>query len=262
MTDALLPLVPLALLVLAGCAADPGIEAPAPRSPVAPSRGSAERPRPPRTAGAARSYSDVAPLVGLVASDDPTVTAALADGVRLAFAEARAADGPALSLLVGEHETQWASGAASAVRMAVDQGAVAVIAPPERRRAHEIAQFGTRAGVPVVSTSPAASVTQAGSTWVVSVVRATASSIDSPPTAPALDARASEPFATRFRATHGRPPDGWNAAGYDAGRALVEAVRRHGLRRDGLTSALSAGEPFAGASGAVRIDATGARRGP
>ena len=78
------------------------------------------------------------------------------------------------------------------------EDAVAVIAPPERRRAHEIAQFGTRAGVPVVSTSPAESVTQAGSTWVVSVVAAD------------------------------RPPADWSTAGYDAGRALVVAVRKFG----------------------------------
>jgi len=228
----------LMAIVLVGCAAEPGVQAPPPRSPVQQRRVHVEPERPLRTArsrrvSSRRAHSAVAPLVGLVASDDPDVTEALAAGARLAFAEARADHGPDLSLLVGEHEDRWGSGAASAVRMALDEGAVAVIAPPERRRAHEIAQFGTRAGVPIVSTSPAPTVTQAGSTWVISVVD-----------------------------TAGGVPDDWSVVGYDAGRALVEAVRRHGLHRQGLTSALAGGKPFAGASGAVWIETSGARRTP
>jgi ABC-type branched-subunit amino acid transport system substrate-binding protein len=170
-----------------------------------------------------------------VASDDPAVTVALATGARRAFAEARAASGPALELLVGERESHWASAAAAAVRMAMDEGAVAVIAPPERRRAHEIAQFGTRAGVPVISTSSAASVTQAGSTWVVSVAESGA---------------------------EGAARGDWESVGYDAGRAVVEAVRRNGLRRRGLTAALAGARPFAGADGPIAIAANGARRSP
>ena len=255
----------LVAAALVGCAADPGVEAPALRSPMAPRRARVAPPplTLPLRVAAMPEHADVMPVVGLVAANDPLITKALADGVRLAFAEARARGGPTLSLLVGEHETRWGSGAAAAVRMALDDGAVAVIAPPERRRAHEIAQFGTRAGVPVISTSPFRTVTQAGSTWVISVVPVDcvvdASVADTTAPEPGLDATTTRAFADAFRAAYDRAPEGWNAVGYDAGRALVVGVQRHGLRRRGLTLALAAGEAFAGAWGSVWIAPSGAR---
>jgi hypothetical protein len=251
MSDRFVPVALAALLASvvicgAGCAAEPGVEAPPARSPLQPRHAAVQR-EPSVGHPPVREERSTHPLIGLVASDDPVITAALASGARLALAESRSSGGPDLQLLVGERESHWASAAGAAVRMAMDEGAIAVIAPPERRRAHAIAQFGTRAGVPIVSTSPASSVTQAGSTWVVSVVSA------SPSAARLTDSSRSAPDCA---------PDRWRAAGYDAGRAVVEAVRRNGMRREGLTKSLAGGEPFAGATGSIVIEMSGARRDP
>jgi len=150
---------------------------------------------------------DALSRVGLVPSSDPQVTSALVEGATRAFDEARAAGGPDLALVVGGTSTNWSSAASEAVRLACDERVVALIGPPERSLAHPVAQAATRCRVPMLSTSRAASVTAAGSNQVISVVPTGASDVDLPTLA----------------------RDEWVAAGRDAARAAVEAVRRSGL---------------------------------
>jgi hypothetical protein len=150
-----------------------------------------------------------------VPSSDATVTAALVEGATRAFDEARAAGGPDLALVVGGTSTNWSSVASEAVRLACDERVVALIGPPERSLAHPVAQAATRCRVPMLSTSRAASVTAAGSKYVFAVGETGSSDVD----LPAL------------------PRDAWVAAGRDAARAAVEAVRRSGLSRAAFVAA-------------------------
>jgi ABC-type branched-subunit amino acid transport system substrate-binding protein len=179
------------------------------------------------------AVEDARPAIGLLPSSDPQVTAALVAGATRALDESRAAGGPDLALVVGAPAAQWASVAAETVRLACDERVVALVAPPERSLAHPAAQAATRCGVPVVSTSPAASVAAAGSTWVVVVA------------APG-DAETADPAAAR-------------TAGYDAARVVVEAVRRAGLSREAVRAAARDGTPVTVSAGRIRFDRLGRR---
>jgi hypothetical protein len=201
MADRTAPWVVLVLALAACTGGDPEVPREDARATqVAPAQQTKTAP-----ASTATPAEGVRPVIGLVASEDASITAALAAGARRALDDARR-DGVDLELRVAEPESQWAAAAETAVTMALDEGAVAIIAPPERERAHAIAQMGTRARVPIVSTSPWATVMQAGSTWVTSVVE--------PQDAPNV-----------------APSDDWESAGYDAAHAVVEVVRTHGLTR-------------------------------
>ncbi len=223
--------VVVALCALAACGA-PRAPDTAPRGddvrvPIpdvaAPARPAPRRAPPPRETAWTRDR-DVRPCLGLVPSDDAAVTASLAAGARLALDAARAQGGPDLTLAVAPHESRWDAAASAAVRLAFDDGAVAVIAPPERRRAHVIAQMGTRAGIPVISTSPARSVTSTGSGWVVGVVPQRDGVGDALPDAPPVDTAARADVVAAYRAAYGHDPDGWAVAGWDAARAALARI--------------------------------------
>jgi ABC-type branched-subunit amino acid transport system substrate-binding protein len=180
----------------------------------------------------ARVADDVArPVIGVVPSSDPAITAALVAGATRALDESRAAGGPDLTLVVGTATAQWASVASEAARLACDERVVAIIAPPERALAHPAAQAATRCGVPLLSTSPAASVTAAGSRWVLAVV-------------------ATGDETTTVDAT---------TAGYDAARVVVDAVRRAGLSRGAVLATARNGTAVTAAAGEIRFDALGRR---
>ncbi len=159
--------------------------------------------QPPRSARTVRTVAPPAPrresgpFVGLIPSDNVDVTAALTEGVTAALADARATGGPVLALRVAARDTHWGSAARSAIRLGASEGAVALITPPERRRAHEISQLGTRLGILVVSTSGAPSVTSTGSRWTIGV-------------------EAAAPDAS---------PSAWRATGYEAGRRVLAELR-------------------------------------
>jgi hypothetical protein len=190
----------LALVCLTGCGADGvprHVDAPVEHVPVRVRVVRAETT--PRVKPSAAA--DHGPSIGLIASDDEDITAALARGARRALDETRDAGGPDVALRVSEREAHWGAAAEAAVRLAVDEGAMAIIAPPERERAHAVAQLGTRAQVPIVSTSPWPSVMQAGSKWVTSVV---------PPSG--------EPLVALEH-------HDWEQAGYDAARSILRPER-------------------------------------
>jgi len=159
--------------------------------------------------------SEARPVLGLVPSADPQVTAALVAGATRAFDEARAAGGPDLALVVGAASIGWASAASEAVRLACDERVVALVGPADRALAHPVAQAATRCLVPMFSTSRAPSVAAAGSKFVVPVVAADAAASESP-TASSAD---------------------WTAVGYDAGRRAVAAARTGGLSRAAFLAA-------------------------
>lgn len=172
--------------------------------------------------------------LGLVPSSDPAATAALVEGAKRALDEARAAGGPDLALVVGGTSGGWSSVASETVRLACEERVVAVIGPPERALAHPAAQAATRCGVPMVSTSSAASVTAAGSKYVVSVA---ATSAEETPVARA----------------------DLVAAGYDAARVIVLAVRRGGLSRVAVLAAMTDGTSVTGSAGDLRFGRFGRR---
>jgi ABC-type branched-subunit amino acid transport system substrate-binding protein len=199
-----------------------------------------------------------------VPSTDAAVTAALAEGAALALDEAQAAGGPDLALVVGSASSQWASVASEAVRLACEERVVALIAPPERALAHPVAQAATRCRVPVLSTSRAASVTAAGSRWVLSVIDSGAMTI--PPGDGGLGPSAIDPtspgaarFAEAFRAHFGRAPAPWAAEGYDAARVVADAVRRGGLSREAFVASVSGETRVTGSTGLIRFERLGRR---
>lgn len=189
----------------------------------------------------------VSPLVGLVAAAEPEVTASLAAGARLALRHWQRQGGVRLELAVADAAATWAAASGPAVDLAFEQGVVALVTPPGRRAAHLLAQLGTRAHLPIVSTSAAGSVTATGSFWVVSV---TPNGGQGHPT---------EEFHRAFRAAEGREPDGWAALGYDAASAIAAAVRRGGLDRSAIPEAWRGAEPIPGATGVFCFDGAGRR---
>ena len=201
-------------------------------------------------AGASAEHAPAEPVIGLMAAAEPEVTASLAAGARLAL-EAWARDSDLrLSLVVAEPSPAWAAVSGPAVEMAFDHGVIALVTPPDRAIAHLLAQLGTRAHLPVVSTSPARSVTATGSFWVVSVV-------DESP-----EPDVSEAFRTAYRTAVGREPDAWAVLGYDAASAIAAAVHRAGLVRYEVMAAWRTGIDVSGASGSFEFDEAGRRRRP
>lgn len=188
-----------------------------------------------------------APIVGLMAAIEPEVTASLAAGARLALATCERRTGTRLELTVADPPRNWAAASGPAVEMAFDTGVIALLTPPDRQTAHLLAQLGTRAHLPVVSTAEASSVTATGSFWVVSVGTSERGPM-------------SEAFERAFRAAEGRDPDRWAALGYDAASAVAEAVHRVGLDRSAVVDAWRSGLTIDGASGAFEFDASGRRR--
>jgi hypothetical protein len=197
---------------------------------------------------AAAPAAPAAPVIGLVAAAEPEITASLAAGARLALAVwERRAGGARLELLVAEAAPAWSAVSGPAVELAFDRRVVALVTPPERRTAHLLAQLGTRAHLPIVSTAAAPSVTATGSFWVVSVAR---EEIRSPVT---------EAFRRAFRAAEGREPDGWAALGYDAAAAVAAAVHRAGLDRRAVVDFWRGAGAIRGACGPFGFDAAGRR---
>ncbi len=224
-----------AALLCAACGAGPPSISPSPASPppAVAATASAVVPAPPAPSQPADrpppdSNGECRPLVALVPSDDADVTRDLADGLRTAFDEARRAGGPDLELRVAGTSARWGSQVEEAVQIAFDAGALALVTPPERRHAHLLSQLGTKVRLPTLSTARDPRVAAAGSTWVVPVTEplelAAAKAIDGLPP-PAFDPPEARP---------------WERVGRELGRRVAEAVRAHGLRREGFVEAVRA----------------------
>jgi hypothetical protein len=225
-----------AALLVAACGDAPSAAPPTPRvASAVPVAAPAPRAAPPASrandssADAVATPRVVRPIVALLPSDDADVTRDLAAGLRAAFDDARRAGGPDLELRVAAASERWGSQVEEAVRIAVDDGAVALVAPPERRHAHLLAQLATKVKVPMLSTARDPRVAAAGSSWVVPVAPPLtldeARRIDGLPPPPTFDPPEARP---------------WERVGRDAGRRVVDAVRAHGLRREALVESIRA----------------------
>ena len=112
----------------------------------------------------------VAAVVAYVPGGDAAVDAAVVRGLRRAFAQAPR-EGVQVTLELGRKPRAWSNAAPEAVRLAFERNARVLIAPPDRRVAHLMAQVATRVQVPLISTSEARSVGATGSYWVSVVTR-------------------------------------------------------------------------------------------
>lgn len=112
----------------------------------------------------------VVATVAYVPGGDAAVDAAIVRGLRRAFAEAPR-EGVQVTLELGRKPRAWSNAAPEAVRLAFERNARVLIAPPDRRVAHLMAQVATRVQVPLISTSEARSVGATGSYWVSVVTR-------------------------------------------------------------------------------------------
>jgi ABC-type branched-subunit amino acid transport system substrate-binding protein len=203
---------------------------------------------PASSAPAAVAQAASAPTIGLLAAEEPEITASLAAGARLALAAGERSTGVRLDLVVAASAREWSAASGPAVEMAFDDEVVALLTPPDRQTAHLLAQLGTRAHLPVVSTCEEPSVTATGSFWVVSVA----------PSESGGELTAG--LRRAFRAAEGRDPDRWAVLGYDAAATVIAAVRSGGLERRALAGAWREGLVVDGASGRFTFDASGRRR--
>ena len=207
------------------------------------------------------------PVVALFPAGNAERTEALVSGARLAFERAREEGGPDLELIVVERGESWGNAASEAARLLARAEPLALITPPEREVAHLLAQVGTRAHVPVISTSSAPSVTATGSSWIRTVVAAGPAGPGSDsPMAPSPDPDCSvsanpgaKVFVNAYRRRYGSGPSAVAAAGYDAARVVIEAVLRGGPGRAGVLAGLAEGRPVRGATGLIVFDRSGRR---
>ena len=108
--------------------------------------------------------------VAYVPGGDGPVDEALLVGMREVFA-ATDAERARIRLEVGRRPQTWSNAAPEAVRLLFESKADVLVAPPDRRVAHLMAQVATRVQVPLVSTSDARTVGATGSHWVRVVPR-------------------------------------------------------------------------------------------
>lgn len=176
--------------------------------------------------GSAPGAASSTATLGLIPAESPEITTALADGARLALEQAVGTDGPEIELIVASEATHWSTASAPAVELAFGSAVVALITPPNRATAHLVAQIGSRAHIPVLTTTRAPSIGATGSYWVVPLVEL-AEDADETAFEPAPVGER-EPktlaFESAFRARFGYQPDGWAALGYQAAAAVAGAV--------------------------------------
>jgi len=112
-------------------------------------------------------------LIGLLLPPEEVDAASLRQGVQLGVDHANEAPGPRVGLVVRGRVGQWGADGEEAARMALDDGARGLIAPPGGASSHLALQVAGRTAVPVISLCPDASVVGAGIPWMVRVVPAT-----------------------------------------------------------------------------------------
>ncbi|HEY5914205.1 MAG TPA: ABC transporter substrate-binding protein [Verrucomicrobiae bacterium] len=109
-------------------------------------------------------------VIGLLLPPEEPQAASVRDGVQLAVEQANKTPGPRVSLVVRGRVGQWGADAQEAARMALDDGATALIAPPDGGASHLVLQVSGRTAVPVVSLCPDSSVSRAGVPWFARLV--------------------------------------------------------------------------------------------
>jgi len=109
-------------------------------------------------------------VIGLLVPPEEAEAASLRDGATLAVELANQSPGPRVSLVIRGRTGQWGADGVEAARMVTDDGALALIAPPDGAATHLVLQVSGRTSVPVVSLCADSSVSQAGVPWMVRIV--------------------------------------------------------------------------------------------
>ena len=112
-------------------------------------------------------------VLGLLLPPEEAEAASLRDGVLLAVEDANASAGPRVNLAIRGRTGQWGADAVEAARMVIDDGAQALIAPPDGGATHLALQVAGRTTTPVVSLCPDSSVTKTGVPWMLRIAPTT-----------------------------------------------------------------------------------------
>lgn len=155
-------------------------------------------------------------VVGFLLPPDQPSAESLRDGALLGVDLANRCQGARARLVVRGRAGAWGSDAVEAARMVSDDGAAALIAPPDGAASHLILQVSGRTRVPVASLCPDSSIGAAGVPWVARMV---------PQTVDEAAALFEGVAADRWVAVL---PDG--RAGREAGRDLAAGAARCGRR--------------------------------
>ena len=107
-------------------------------------------------------------VIGLLLPPGEPEAESIQRGARLAVEQANAA-GASIRLAVRGRKGAWGSDASEAARLVEDDGAVALIAPPDGAGTHLVLQIAGRTGVPIASLCPDRSVTGTAVPWMVRV---------------------------------------------------------------------------------------------
>ena len=99
-----------------------------------------------------------------------TRAASLRDGATLGVELANQSPGPHVRLVIRGRTGQWGADGVEAARMATDDGALGLIAPPDGAATHLVLQVSGRTAVPVITLSADSSVSQTGVPWMARIV--------------------------------------------------------------------------------------------
>ena len=153
-------------------------------------------------------------VIGLLVPPEEPGAASLRDGATLGVELANQSAGPQVRLIIRGRTGQWGADGVEAARMATDDGALGLIAPPDGAATHLVLQVSGRTAVPVITLSADSTVSQTGVPWMARIVPRTV-----------------EEAKTLFAGTHASHwvaviPDG--RAGREAARDLNEAATNSG----------------------------------
>jgi len=109
-------------------------------------------------------------VIGLLVPPEEPGAASLRDGATLGVEEANQSHGPRASLIIRGRIGQWGADGVEAARMVTDDGALALIAPPDGAASHLVLQVSGRTAVPVISLCADSSVSQTGVPWMARIV--------------------------------------------------------------------------------------------
>jgi ABC-type branched-subunit amino acid transport system substrate-binding protein len=109
-------------------------------------------------------------VIGLLVPPEEPGAASLRDGATLGVELANQSPGPHVILVIRGRTGQWGADGVEAARMATDDGALGLIAPPDGAATHLVLQVSGRTAVPVITLSADSSVSQTGVPWMARIV--------------------------------------------------------------------------------------------
>ena len=109
-------------------------------------------------------------VIGLLVPPEEPAAASLRDGAKLGVELANQSPGPRVRLVIRGRTGQWGADGVEAARMATDDGALGLIAPPDGAATHLVLQVSGRTAVPVITLSADSSVSQTGVPWMARIV--------------------------------------------------------------------------------------------